>query len=181
MQIHTGHATEKSETIMRIALLPSAAAQKPALAELLQLYRSDLSDFNGTTKDIQECHAPIGLHGITAEDSQQLFLLCAGDAAVGFALIDRRSRRQLCFDGYSVVDLFVKRSFRRQGFGRAGAIALFNRFPGAWEVSTCAVNVPGQIFWRGVVDRYTNGRYAETWIQTPTWRGPVQSFFSPAR
>src|SRR5690349_13085866 len=144
----------KSETIMRIALLSSAAEQKPALAELIQLYRTDLHTLNGITAQTHPCHALIS-SDINAVDEQQMFLLFAGEIAVGFALLDRRSRWRQRFDGYSIVDLFIKRSYRRQGFGRASAMALFDRFPGAWEVSACAENVPGQIFWRGVVDRYT--------------------------
>jgi predicted acetyltransferase len=164
---------------MRIALLPSAADEKPALAELIQLYHSDLYDTKGADGGAQHCHELIDSSATVDGDDQQLFLLFAGDAAVGFALISRRSRWRQRFDGHAVVDLFIKHCYRRQGYGRASATALFDSFPGLWEVSSCAQNVPGQIFWRGVVDRYTNGRYAETWVQTPTWRGPVQSFTTP--
>jgi predicted acetyltransferase len=163
---------------MRIALLSSAVEQKPALAELIQLYRSDLHVLNGAANGAPQCHEPIDAN--VAGAGQQMYVLFSGDTVVGFALLDRRSRWRQQFDGYSIVDLFIKHCYRRQGFGRASAIALFDRFPGRWEVSSCAENVPGQIFWRSVVDRYTNGRYSETWVQTSVWRGPVQSFISPA-
>ena len=80
----------------------------------------------------------------------------------------------------SIADFFVLRRYRRQGVGRTAAMLLFDRFPGAWEVSSGADNVPGHVFWRGVVDHYTGGHYAETWIQTPNWRGPVESFVVPS-
>jgi hypothetical protein len=32
-----------------------------------------------------------------------------------------------------------------------------------------------------VIDRYTAGRYTETWLRMPVWHGPVHSFVSPAR
>jgi predicted acetyltransferase len=173
-------STVKSETNMRIVLLSAAGDEKPAVADLIQLYQSDLSGFNGAESAGQGClgHARIDSSG---GESSRPFLIRADEQLVGFALVGRESRRQAFFDGYTVADLFIKRCCRRQGFGRAAAIALFDRFPGPWEVSSCALNVPGQIFWRGVVDRYTNGRYVETWIQTATWRGPVQSFIAPPR
>jgi predicted acetyltransferase len=164
---------------MGILLLSATAEEKPAVSELIQLYRADLHYLDSTRTNGQGClgtqlNPP---HG----DSNLSFLIRVDEQLVGFVSVGRQSRWRERFEGYTVADLFIKRYYRRQGIGRAAAISLFDRFSGSWEVSSCAWNVPGQIFWRGVVDRYTNGRYEETWIQTDTWRGPVQSFVTPSR
>jgi len=170
---------KKSEKDMGILLLSATADEKPAVSELIRLYRADLHYLDDTRANGQGC---LGAQIIfPSGESTYSFLIRADEQLVGFASVGRQSRRPERFDGYTIADLFIKRHYRRQGFGRAAAISLFERFPGLWEVSSCAWNVPGQIFWRGVVDRYTNGRYAETWIQTDTWRGPVQSFITPSR
>ncbi len=94
-------------------------------------------------------------------------------------LVNQRSLLREAFEGHAVVDFFVMRRFRRQGLGRAAATVLFDRFPGPWEIASCAHHVPAHVFWRSVIDRYTAGRYAETWLRTPLWHGPLHSFTAP--
>jgi predicted acetyltransferase len=42
------------------------------------------------------------------------------------------------------------------------ACILFDRFPGAWEVTQLHENVPAQRFWRSVIAGYTDGNYTES-------------------
>ena len=172
-------ATVTSETTMQITLLPAAASEKPALANLMQLYQYDLSEFNGADVDDQGCFDSAHLEAFwTATDCQPL-LIRVGERLAGFALVHRQSRLHNPFDGHAVAEFFIMRHYRRQGVGRTAVTQLFDRFPGLWEVSASAYNVPGHVFWRSVVDHYTSGHYDETWLQTATWRGPVESFATP--
>jgi predicted acetyltransferase len=171
-------ATVTSETTMQITLLP-AASDKPALANLMQLYHYDLSEVNGADVDEHGRFDSARLDAYWTTADCHPFLIRVDQQLAGFALVHRQSRLHNPFDGHSIAEFFVMRRYRRQGVGRAAAMLLFDRFPGAWEVSSCADNVPGHVFWRGVVDHYTGGHYAETWLQTPTWRGPVESFVAP--
>jgi predicted acetyltransferase len=161
---------------MQISLLPTAASDKPALANLMQLYHYDLSEFNDADVDEQGCFHNSRLDGNWTAADHHPFLIRVDGRLAGFALVDHYSRLHNPFDGHAVADFFVMRRYRRQGIGRAAAARLFDHFPGHWEVSAYAENVPGNIFWRGVIDRYTGGRYTEIWHQTANWRGPVQSF-----
>ena len=172
-------ATVTSETTMQITLLPAAASEQPALANLMQLYHYDLSEVNGA--DVDECgrfdSRPLEIYW--TEAGCHAFLIHVDQQLAGFALVNRQSRLHNPFDGHSFADFFVMRRYRRQGVGRTAAIFLFDRFPGAWEVSSSADNVPGHVFWRSVVDHYTDGHYSETWLQSPLWRGPIESFVAP--
>jgi predicted acetyltransferase len=172
-------ATVTSETTMQITLPSAAALDKLALANLMQLYYYDLSEVNGADVDGTGRFDSLRLDMYWTEADYHPFLICIDDRLAGFALVNRLSRLHNPFDGHSVADFFVMRRYRRQGVGRTAAMMLFDRFPGAWEVSSSADNVPGHVFWRGVVDHYTGGHYAETWLQTPHWRGPVESFVVP--
>ena len=172
-------ATVTSETTMQITLLPAAASEKAALANLVQLYHYDLSEVNGADVDEHGRFDSPRLDAYWIEADCHPFLIRVDQQLAGFALVHRRSRLHNPFYGHSVDELFIMRRYRRQGVGRTAAIMLFDRFPGPWEVSSSADNVPGHVFWRGVVDHYTGGHYAETWLQTPLWRGPVESFVAP--
>jgi predicted acetyltransferase len=76
----------------------------------------------------------------------------------------------------TVAELFVPRSFRRLGIGRALALAGFRRFPGRWEVREAEANEPAQAFWREVIGAYTAGAFVELALADGRWRGPVQTF-----
>jgi predicted acetyltransferase len=165
---------------MQTTLLPVTAREKPALANLIQLYYYDLSEFDGADVDEQGCfdHAQLDTDWNAAGNHP--FLIRADGRLAGFALVSQQSRLHGAFDGHTVTDFFILRRYRRQGIGRTAATYLFDHFPGRWEVSSSAPNVPGHVFWRGVVDRYTGGHYDEIWLQTASWRGPVQSFVAHA-
>ena len=172
-------ATVTSETTMQITLLPAAASEQSVLANLEQLYYYDLSEVDGADLDENGRFGSPSLDAYWTDSGCHPFLIRVDRQLAGFALVHRQSRLHNPFDGHSIADFFVVRRYRRQGVGRTAAIMLFDRFPGHWEVSSSADNVPGHVFWRGVVDHYTDGHYAETWLQTPLWRGPVQSFVVP--
>lgn len=36
---------------------------------------------------------------------------------------------------------------------------IFDMFPGGWEISQWANNVPAQEFWKKIISEYTDGRY----------------------
>jgi predicted acetyltransferase len=172
-------ATMTNETTMQITLLPAAASEKSALANLVQLYHYDLSEVNGADVDEYGRFDSPRLDAYWTEADCHPFLIRVDQQLAGFALVHRQSRLHSPFDGHSIADFFIMRRYRRQGVGRTAAILLFDRFPGPWEVSSSADNVPGHVFLRGVVDHYTGGHYSETWLQTPLWRGPIESFVVP--
>ena len=51
------------------------------------------------------------------------------------------------------------KKYRRKGVGKAAAMKIFDRFPGSWEVSQWANNIPAQSFWKQVISEYTKGKY----------------------
>ncbi|MGG3623499.1 hypothetical protein ABES25_08060 [Bacillus gobiensis] len=53
------------------------------------------------------------------------------------------------------------RKWRRKGFGKAAVFELFNKLPGKWEVSQERKNKNAQIFWRSIINEYTQGKYEE--------------------
>jgi predicted acetyltransferase len=165
---------------MQIALIPAFAPDKPLFATLMQLYLYDLSEFSGADLDEQGCFSDPWLDSDWSKADCHPFLIHVEGRLAGFALVNRYSRLHNPFDGHAVAEFFVMRRYRRRGVGRTAAMQLFDRFPGRWEVASFALNVPGHVFWRGVIDRYTGGRYSETWFQMDGWRGPVQSFVAPA-
>lgn len=136
-------------------------AERPLLDRLVQLYLYDFSEID---------HDDVGEDGRYAYDEHEQFgrqpghdawLLRVGGKAAGFALIDATSPLEDGGDRHYVHDFHVLRAYRRRGYGEAMAWALFDRYPGGWQVEQIGPNRDAQCFWRRVIDRYTGGRYTE--------------------
>lgn len=108
------------------------------------------------------------------------FLILADGVLAGFAL--RTASSRLGHEGptSNVAEFFVVRACQRSGVGRAAARALFDRFPGRWEVAQLGANTPARSFWRTVLGEYTNGAYVEHTLATDAWGRTVQTFSTPS-
>jgi predicted acetyltransferase len=118
--------------------------------------------------------------GYWTERRYQSFLIHAGGRLAGFTIVDSQSR----ITGEPLWDMnqfFVLRRHRLVGVGAGAAVAVFDSFPGRWEVREVTRNTPAQTFWRKVIGRYTDGRFEEVALDNATWQGPVQRFESCGR
>lgn len=71
-------------------------------------------------------------------------------------------------------EFFVMKKYRKKGVGQYVAVEIFNKFRGFWKVAQIESNLPAQIFWRKIIERYTNNNYQE--IREDDWEGPIQTF-----
>jgi len=162
---------------MNIELSPASLAEKPTLKRLLELYLYDFTDFDDADLD------DYGLYGYTyldqywTEPNRWPFLIRVDDKLAGFALVRRLDATE-GGPAYSMAEFFVVRKYRHHGVGRQTARQIFQRFPGRWRVAVWADNQPAQVFWRKVVEDYSQGEFSETWQDDEQWKGPVQTFVS---
>lgn len=161
---------------MEIDVSPATPAEKPVLANLLELYHYDFSEFDDVDVDEDGRFGYDYLDNWWADDWRYPFLLRVDGRLAGFALLARRGYLRPDPQATEVNEFFVMRRYRRRGVGERFARALFDRFPGAWEVRELERNVPAQQFWRAVIGRYTGGRFEDRGWNDDRWRGPVQFF-----
>jgi predicted acetyltransferase len=173
-------AMSDTASATRVVLEEVGLESAPVLRRLMQLYLYDLGSLDGWNISSE------GLYGSAerierfwTEPGRRCFLIRADAALAGFAFI--RDEGQHSGPGtWEVSEFFVLRKFRRQGVGTRAALMLFDLAPGPWEVSQLASNLPAQLFWRAVIDRYTAGHFsdeddAHDHFGHP-WRGRVQRF-----
>ena len=141
---------------MKIDIVPATDAQS-TVRNLFALYAHDLSEMIGL--EIGD-DGTFALPPSIAKDWKEPdarwhpFLLRADDRLAGFAMV-----RQLENGTNDMAEFFILRKFRRSGTGRQVAIALFDRFPGNWEVRELLANTAAQAFWRQTIRNYTNGDF----------------------
>lgn len=159
-----------------LEVIRAGPADEQALANLLQLYLYDLTEFGQQAMggDARFQHA--GLEGYLGGDNAAFLARSLGRPA-GFALVSQQSALAEGIAGVRSLDhLFVLRGLRRRGLGRILALEVLRAMPGRWEVRQPASNGPAQAFWRKVIGAYTAGRYVELELDDQRWRGPVQTF-----
>ena len=170
----------KSGTIKSVTLTEVPVAQKSVIANLIQLYKYDFSEFAGVGSDRGEISAD-GLFAYEALDSywhetgRFAFTIQADGRLAGFALVNRWSALDRPLD-HSVGEFFVMRKYRRHRVGARAAKLLFERLPGRWEVGVAWYNPPALAFWRAVVPSMAEGPVEECPGDGKRWAGPVLCF-----
>ena len=161
---------------MDVTTIEASIDQKPIFERLMQLYLHDLGEFDNT--DVNE----VGLFSYPYLDSywnepdRCPFLIYCDGRVAGLALVNRHSVAFKQGEAHSIAEFFVIRKYRGLGVGRRAAVHIFDRFPGKWEVGQMQRNVVSQQFWRKVIGEYTSDKFSETFLDTPSWNGPVQTF-----
>ena len=159
---------------MHFLISEATPDERPVVRHLLQLYLHDFSEFDG-----DEVNATGLYHYPWVEEywcaPKAAFLFKAAGNYAGFCLVDQDVL--LPNSEHSISEFFVLRKYRRSGLGRFAASSIFSSRPGAWEVAQHESNVPAQAYWRNVIAEYANGSYAEHYLDTEEWHGPVQTLF----
>ena len=161
---------------MQTALTSTTATDYPVIAHLLRECSAELMRAWGEDAGLGAALLAT-LDGEWGAPSRDALLIVADGWPVGAALVEHHC----VFDqgeGHTVAAFCIERAWRRQGVGQAAAGQIFGMFPGRWEIATLAQNVPATAFWRGVVDRYTHGRYDERWLHKRNTHYIVQLFQS---
>jgi predicted acetyltransferase len=101
-----------------------------------------------------------------------------GGQIIGFVLINAYT--VLAKDAKSISEFYIKKEFRRNGFGKEAAIKSFDLFLGKWEVRELKENKVAHLFWNNVIKEYTSNHFSEDFLDNELWSGPIQVFDSSA-
>lgn len=134
------------------------------LLNVYPLYLHDLSEFDPGYYQLDErgVWQPDHLPWWLSPDGDLPLLLVDEGRRSGFAFVNRKPSPHVApgFD-CRMAEFFVLRRERCQGLGTRAARAVFDRYPGRWEVSELVRNEAAIRFWRRVVREHTNGRFDE--------------------
>ncbi len=145
---------------MTINLSPAALSEKPVLKRLLELYLYDFSEFSREDLSDQGEYIYGYLDYYWIEENRLPFLIRVDAKLAGFALV----RDSVDADNlltHHMAEFFILKKYRRKKIGQMAAFEVFDRFPGRWQVSQIAENLPAQKFWRTIISQYTQGNYQE--------------------
>lgn len=73
---------------------------------------------------------------------------------LGFAMVNQYMQKNE--DGHSIAEFMIIPKYRRLKIGKRVAIDLFNMHKGIWEVKPSYESKSAFLFWKNVIDEYTN-------------------------
>jgi len=165
---------------MTVTITAASRSDEGVIQNLVQLYTHDFSEYwRGTTRGNL---LPNGLFEAypleeywTRGDWPALLVWCDG-ILTGFSLINNKGHLDGPIDR-NMAEFFILRKYRGLGVGRLAAEAIFNQYPGMWQVAVTRKNIPAGVFWRKVIggSPHVTG-YFETDINTNHWNGFVMRF-----
>ena len=166
----------KSDAVRSVSLEAVPAARKSVIANLIQLYKYDFSEFAKVGSRYGEVSADglfayEGLDSYWQEDGRFAFTIHADSRLAGFALVNRWSALDRPLD-HAVGEFFVLRKYRRHRVG--------------WRPQDCCSRVwpaGGKWGWLGTIRRrWPSGARLSDRQRMARWRsGPVTARDGPAQ
>lgn len=131
--------------------------QSSILANLLQLYAHDFSEFQSLNigTDGRFDYKPLPLYW--SEPDRYPFLIRVDSKLAGFALLKRGSEVSANKEVWDIAEFFVLRGWRRHRIGTMAAHEVWRRFPGPWEVRVMQSNASAVLFWNRAVTAFIGG------------------------
>jgi predicted acetyltransferase len=148
-------AKETAKVPAGIEVLPAAAEQAPILANLLELYAHDFSEFHSIDLGTDGRFGYPLLPLYWSEPDRHPFLVRVNGMLAGFVLVNRGSGVSGNETVWDMAEFFVIRGYRRRGVGTQVAHEVWRRFPGAWEVRVMRSNTSAYHFWARAISTFT--------------------------
>jgi predicted acetyltransferase len=137
----------RTTSVVNVEITLALPEQEPILANLLELYAHDFSEFMDITLGADGRFGYKHLPLYWQESNRYPFLIRADGHLAGFAFVRKGSEISNDADVWDMAEFFIVRGFRRLGLGMKAAQAIWEKFPRKWEVRVIDRNHKAMEFW----------------------------------
>ena len=149
---------------MEVQVAPAAASQRSVVANLLELYCHDFSEFLPLELGADGHFGYKELSTYWSEPSRHPLLVTVNREIAGFALVKRVG--QGAESVWDMAEFFIVRAHRMRGVGMVAAHAVWSRFPGQWQVRVMPENGPALSFWQKAVNAHFGAPVQPAQVET---------------
>jgi predicted acetyltransferase len=142
------------KAVPHLEILPAALEQAPIIANLLELYAHDFSEFRNLDMGEDGRFGYPALPLYWSEPDRHPFLIRMNGELAGLVLVKKGSEVSGNGAAWDMAEFFVVRGCRRRGAGTQAAHAVWRRFPGPWEIRVMQANVSAQHFWAAAISKF---------------------------
>jgi predicted acetyltransferase len=142
---------------VQVELVRAAPEQESIMANLLELYAHDFSEFHHLELGVDGRfgYKPLPLYW--KDPDRYPFLIKVDGSLAGLALVKKGSEVSDRKTVWDVAEFFIVRAYRRKGIGMKVAHEMWSRFPGPWEVRVMQSNRAALNFWERAITTFNNG------------------------
>jgi predicted acetyltransferase len=139
---------------MQLELIKATIEQKPVLANLLELYAYEFTEF--CDFDIDEN----GLYGYEylplywTEPTRFPYLIYINKKIAGFILVQKGSPISKDPTVWDISEFFVMKKYKQQGVGTAAVLKVWELFKGLWQVRVLVSNSIACSFWLQAIKKF---------------------------
>jgi len=167
---------ERSADPADVQLVRAGPDQRDVLANLIQLYRHDLSEIRGFELSDQGTYAYHHLDDYLSDPEREAYLVRVEGRLAGLATIHRLP------DGvWQISEFFVARPYRRRGVGRIALRKTFETHSGRWTCFVDELNDTSLRMCASVVEEAGEGSRAHAGVNRTGFVGTVLRFAMPER
>jgi predicted acetyltransferase len=137
-----------------VEVIATTPEQEPILANLLELYIHDFSQFHSMEVGPNGRFGYPDLQRYWSEPGRYPFLVRVDGKLAGLMLVKTQpdAPSEAC---WNMAEFFIVRGHRRRGIGMRAAHAMWRRFPGQWQVRVMESNYAALLFWQRAIDEFT--------------------------
>jgi predicted acetyltransferase len=163
---------------LQIEITPAERDQEPALANLLQLYAYDFSEFQKVELGADGRFVYQQLPLYWSDPERHPFLVWIDGKPAGFVLVKRDSGVSDDTTVWDMAEFFVLRKWRRHGVGTRVAHDVWRRFPGRWQIRVMEANVGARQFWHRAISGFVGHAGSSVRLEHDAEQWQVFSFES---
>ena len=164
-----------------LEIIPAAVEQQPIVANLLELYAHDFSEFHDIELGADARFGYKDLPLYWRDPNCHPLLVKTDSNLAGFVLV----RKQLEISGdetiWDMAEFFVLRRYRRRGIGTDVAREVWRRFPGRWQVRVMQSNRDAHRFWEHAISAFAGQTIEPVSVEKHGKLWHYFSFESPRR
>lgn len=144
---------------MNIYLERVTADNKDILYRLLQysLFEESENDGNEMNDNAIFDYKYFDLYFTDADRDAYFIKANESGKLLGFAMVN--TYVQIFDKGHSIAEFMVIPKYRKNKIGKTVAISLFEKYKGNWEVKPSFNSDKAYVFWKNVIEDYTNHKY----------------------
>jgi len=137
-----------------IEVISASPEQAPILANLIELYAHDFSEFVNLELDANGRFGYEALPLYWKEPDRHPFLVKVNGHWAGFVFVCKGSRVSGDEDIWDMAEFFIVRGHRRSGIGSVVSREIWKKFPGKWEVRVTDRNQSAKRFWAHAISGF---------------------------
>lgn len=138
-----------------IKIIKATEDQRPILANLLELYAYDFTEFFDFDIGDNGFYGYEKLPLFWIDPNRYPYLIYVKDKIAGLVMVQKGSPISDDHDIWDIAEFFIMKKYKRQGIGTAVAHQIWNRFTGKWQVRVLVENKIATNFWLNAVTSFT--------------------------